>query len=176
MWAPLVAIADLAGGDWPALARTAASVFTAEADEDAIDESLSVRLLADLRDVFDGHSEMSSADLVAGLRRVASAPWDAFDFKQRDLARWLHPSGCKPDRIRPDGTQVRGYRLEDLQDSFDRYIPASLSDSAGPSQSVTSVTETAVTDCDAPPSTGRELDDLGAWTSDITPSTNGMHA
>jgi Protein of unknown function (DUF3631) len=68
VWAPLVAIADLAGGDWPARARKAALVFTREADADAVEESLSVRLLADLRTVFTD-PVMSSTRLVELLRR-----------------------------------------------------------------------------------------------------------
>ena len=48
-WEPLIAIADLAGGDWPARARKAAIALTAEDDTDT---TLGARLLADLRDVF----------------------------------------------------------------------------------------------------------------------------
>jgi hypothetical protein len=146
VWSPLVAVADLAGGSWPERARNAATVFTAEADADAVDESLSIRLLMDLQTVFT-EPVMSSRDLVAKLRAIDSAPWDQFDFKPRDLARRLHPYGVRPDRVRPDGQQVRGYQLEDLTDTFARYIPPP--DLPGPSHSVTTSHETAVTDSDA---------------------------
>ena len=48
-WEPLIALADLAGADWPARARKAAIALTAEDDTDT---TLGARLLADLRDVF----------------------------------------------------------------------------------------------------------------------------
>jgi hypothetical protein len=44
MWEPLLAIADLAGGDWPELARQAATELVKKAQE--IEPSLNIRLLA----------------------------------------------------------------------------------------------------------------------------------
>ena len=55
VWEPLIAVADLAGGDWPARARKAAAALTAEDDTDT---TLGARLLADLRDVFGGADTM----------------------------------------------------------------------------------------------------------------------
>jgi uncharacterized protein DUF3631 len=45
-WEPLLAIADLAGGDWPIRARQAAVVLSADGNTDDVD-SLGVRLLSD---------------------------------------------------------------------------------------------------------------------------------
>ena len=45
-WRPLFAIADLAGGKWPDLAREAALKLSG----DVVDDSVGVLLLADLRD------------------------------------------------------------------------------------------------------------------------------
>src|SRR6266487_246538 len=49
-WEPLVAIADLAGGDWPELARLACKAMTTDAEADA-EGSAGERLLADLHEV-----------------------------------------------------------------------------------------------------------------------------
>jgi len=49
-WRPLLAIADAAGGTWPALARTASRTLSGVVVE--ADTSAPVRLLADLRDLF----------------------------------------------------------------------------------------------------------------------------
>ena len=50
-WEPLIAVADLAAGEWPELARHAAVMLTAERDQ-AADVSDRIRLLADCRTVF----------------------------------------------------------------------------------------------------------------------------
>jgi hypothetical protein len=53
-WEPLVAVADLAGGDWPSRARKAAVLLCAEDADADLEASLGLRLLADIRDVFAG--------------------------------------------------------------------------------------------------------------------------
>ena len=49
-WRPLLAIADMAGGEWPEAARTAA-VLLAEADE--FDDEPALMMLRDCRRIFD---------------------------------------------------------------------------------------------------------------------------
>jgi len=126
-WAPLVALADAAGGSWPGRARTAAVAMVEAADSDQAEVSLGIRLLTDCRDIFTdprtGTSELASQELVRRLHDVAEAPWAAFDLDQRGLARRLRNYGVRPDRVRPGGgDQVRGYRLEDFTDAFSRYL------------------------------------------------------
>jgi len=132
-WEPLVAIADLAGGHWPKLARTAAEVLCAESEEADLDHSIGVRLLTDVRDVFAAMTVgfMASQDLVAALRRVEEAPWAEYDFTTRKLADKLRHFGVKPTRNTTGS--ARGYRREDLDDAFTRYLPVP------PSEAVRSV-------------------------------------
>ncbi|HMF07336.1 MAG TPA: DUF3631 domain-containing protein [Methylocella sp.] len=52
VWEPLIAIADAIGGDWPKRARDAAVALVTAAKE--VEPSLGVRLLANIREVFDG--------------------------------------------------------------------------------------------------------------------------
>lgn len=136
-WAPLVAVADAAGGGWPARIRRATVAMVAAVDGDQAEASLGVRLLTDCRDVFAeaAVSELASAELVRLLRGIDEAPWSAFELDQRSVARRLRPYGVRSRQLRPGGGgQVRGYRLEDFTDPFVRY----LTDLAGePSQSVT---------------------------------------
>ena len=71
-WRPLLAIADLAGGDWPRRARDAAHLLSGEQDDSAVN----VELLADIRTAFgDDRDEMKSADLVAALVADPERPW-----------------------------------------------------------------------------------------------------
>jgi Protein of unknown function (DUF3631) len=96
---PLIAIADLAGGDWPARARKAAEILTAgERDSDS-DTSLSVRLLADLREVFAGEERLDTRTIIERLVKVDEAPWGDLDGRRLDaraLANRLRPYGVRP--------------------------------------------------------------------------------
>ena len=60
MWEPLLAIADVAGGDWPRRAREAGRALVRAAEED--DDDLKLKLLSDIRELFltefpDGYPE-----------------------------------------------------------------------------------------------------------------------
>jgi hypothetical protein len=130
-WEPLIAIADAAGGRWPELARTACAVLVARAEGDDEDRSLGMRLLTDIHEVFTerGASFLSSADLVAGLRKVDESPWDGFDLNASKLAFRLREYGVKPGR---DTTGcVRGYAVEWFHDAFSRYLRQSPSKLSG---------------------------------------------
>jgi hypothetical protein len=122
-WEPLLAVADLAGGDWPQRARRAARMLAGERAEADWNASYGVRLITDIRDMYDGlHlSFMSSRDTVIGLRRLDEAPWRDLELTTRGLADRLRPFGVRPRR-NTAGTE-RGYRREDLADTFARYAP-----------------------------------------------------
>src|SRR5262245_49135515 len=62
-WRPLLAIADLAGGEWPQLARHASLTLSGESPE----ETLGVTLLADCRLAFGGNDVVRSHDLATKL-------------------------------------------------------------------------------------------------------------
>lgn len=121
-WEPLVAVADVAGGHWPATARAACSALVSRAAEADEDQSLAVKLLADVRDIFDQRATMflPSAELVNELRKIDDSPWNDFDLSPRKLAYRLKDFGIKPERV--GHAAVRGYRLETLHDVFQRYI------------------------------------------------------
>ena len=75
-WEPLVAVADLAGGRWPGLARDAAVVLTADQDSEAR-TSDGIRLLADIRAAFAalGNPEaVTTKDLLRALNADPEAP------------------------------------------------------------------------------------------------------
>lgn len=122
-WEPLIAIADLAGGDWPKRARAAALAMTAENDEGDLDRSLEQRLLADVRDVFAelaGVSFLPSRELVLRLYKIEDAPWNDLEMTPTSLAKRLRSFGVRP-RPNAQGT-ARGYHRADLSDAFDRYL------------------------------------------------------
>ena len=121
-WEPLVAVADRAGGDWPARARKAALLLCAEDADSGTDASLGLRLLADIRDVFTGMtvSFLSSADLTARLRNADDGPWQALDLSMHKLAYLVKPYSVRPRQN--DTRTARGYHAADFADAFMRYL------------------------------------------------------
>lgn len=126
VWEPLVAIGDAAGGPWSERARAAALAVIANGAEDG--ESLGVRLLRDLRNVFAGRAAMHTTDILTSLTGIEDAPWGDLRGKPLDargLARRLRPYEVKPRDVKLDGANLKGYSVNDLADAWERYLPIS---------------------------------------------------
>jgi hypothetical protein len=118
------------------------------ADSEVGAESDKVRLLADIRAIFEelALDRLPSASLVAELVKDADGRWAAYGrnskpITQRQVATLLSefttPSGAKikPRNVRTDGKVPKGYAREDFADAFERYLsPSPLSQSATPLQ------------------------------------------
>jgi hypothetical protein len=129
-WEPLIAIADLAGGDWPARARDAASAMTQAEAQQEEDTAASVRLLADLRQVFTAADAeaLYTSTLLEALHQLEDAPWADWyghPLTTRDLAKLLRPYQVESKNIREQGTGQprKGYAQADLHDAWARYVP-----------------------------------------------------
>jgi Protein of unknown function (DUF3631) len=126
VWEALFAIADAAGGDWPATARTAAVALVAAGREE--EPSLGIRLLADLRIVFAKHEALSTKSILTSLCAMEEAPWGDMRGKPLDargLALRLRQYGVKRKQIRQNDVTLKGYAKADLHDAWLRYLPAS---------------------------------------------------
>jgi len=123
-WRPLLAIADVAGGEWPERARKAAEASrNAEGD----DGSRLELLLGDIRDTFADRAEMPSADLVKALVELEGHPWAELGksrkpLTQNRLARMLKPLGIAPQKIGPEKERVNGYVRAHFKEAFGRYL------------------------------------------------------
>jgi hypothetical protein len=136
-WEPLIAIAELAGGDWPQRARKAALGLSANGDRENV--SHRVELLAAIRDVF--HDEhISSSDLICQLALDPESYWhgwwDADRDKpargaQRKLANVLKEYGIHSKQVRVGDKTLKGYDRFDLEDAFERYLPSSATSETG---------------------------------------------
>src|SRR5262249_21904188 len=121
-WRPLLAIADIAGGEWPERARAAVRALDTE------DDTAPVTLLLDIQSVFSarGVDRISSADLVAALVAMEGRPWAEWPqgkpLTQNGLARLLKLFGIAPTTIRVAAATPKGYVLAHLADTFKRYI------------------------------------------------------
>jgi Protein of unknown function (DUF3631) len=108
-WRPLLAIADACTPTWGRAAREAAIALSKNLDED-----LSVRLLTDVRDIFDRHptvDRLSSAVIVGELVELADGAWSEWrglrndqmprKLSQGGLALMLAPFAIRPQTIWP---------------------------------------------------------------------------
>ena len=122
-WEPLVAIADAAGGHWPTTARSACAYLCKP--EVRGEASLGLRLLADVRDAFGDDERLSTTALIERLVAMPEAPWGELygrELKPRDLAKRLHAYGISSTKVKVAGESLRGYRREDLWDTWQRYL------------------------------------------------------
>ena len=125
---PLLAIADLAGVEWAQRARQA--VVELRGGETADDDSIGVRLLADVRGVFEALAadRVSTADLLAHLHGLDEAPWVEWYGKPltaRGLSKLLDPYRVRSRTVRlDDGGTAKGYKRERFEDAWKRYLPA----------------------------------------------------
>jgi hypothetical protein len=129
VWEALLAIADAAGGDWPKRARVAAVALVAAARETET-QSLGIRLLADLRTVFErsGEDKLATDAILKSLTDMDEAPWGDIRGKElnaRGLARRLGKYGVKPKTVRIGDATPKGYERADLLDAWIRYLPDS---------------------------------------------------
>jgi hypothetical protein len=126
VWEALLAVADVAGGDWPDKARTACRYFVLDKAEEKL--SLGVRLLGDLRTVFDGHDRMFSAEMVTALTSDPESEWADLWGKpldQRRLAKELKRYGLESQEVRIGATNRKGYIVagdNGLKQAWDRYL------------------------------------------------------
>jgi hypothetical protein len=120
-----LAIADLAGGEWPQLARQAGLMLSGEAHDGAV----GVELLKDIRLAFGNDEVIRSTDLVAKLTADPERPWA--DWKhgrplaQRQLASLLAPFHVISTTVHPPGglPHGKGYRRADFEEAWKAYCP-----------------------------------------------------
>lgn len=133
VWEALLAVADLAGGEWPTRARRGAVALVAAIREDAR-QSLGVRLLADLRTVFGGQRVLPTDTILKLLHGLEESPWSELRGKPLDargLSSRLRKYELRPKTVRmPDGSTPKGYRADDLADAWNRYLPPTPGNSA----------------------------------------------
>lgn len=126
IWECLIAIADCAGAEWPNKARVAAVALVADS-EDMV-ASLGVRLLGDMKLIFENRESISTEEILVSLRALKEAPWSDIRGKPIDsrlLAFKLSTYGIKSMTIRVKENTPKGYRKVDFLDAWSRYLPAS---------------------------------------------------
>jgi hypothetical protein len=126
-WSAMLAVADVAGGEWPARARSVAVTLTQTDAPD--DQSIKVHLLGDIRAAFDALGDkLGTKSLIENLTGIEERPWGEWKagkpITPAQLARLLGPFQVIPVNIKTaTGAVLKGYRREDFADAFERYLP-----------------------------------------------------
>jgi hypothetical protein len=127
---PLLAIGDYAGGDWPAFARK--SLVALKGGHTIEDESISTRLLADIRTVFGDKDRVASRALLEGLHELEEAGWDDWfgrPLSAAKLNRLLHDFAIHSRVVRFGDKTAKGFLREQFQDAWARYLRSERSQS-----------------------------------------------
>jgi hypothetical protein len=118
---PIFACADIAGGDWPRIARDVARNLVGE------DQDRRTLLLADIREIFDGRDRATSAELANSLGAREDRPWcewrNGKPITPRQIAKLLEPFGIAPGTIRTAAGTAKGYLAEAFKEAFALYTP-----------------------------------------------------
>jgi Protein of unknown function (DUF3631) len=125
MWEPLLAIADLAEGDWPERAWKAALKLSGNGARE--DDSLTAILLRDIYYIFEetGAEGFKTSDLIFELCRIEESPWGDWRGKSitpHALSRLLKPHRIKTMPLRVEGEVVRGYKRAQFDDATHRVL------------------------------------------------------
>jgi putative DNA primase/helicase len=124
-WRTLLAIAEVAGGEWPRKGREAALALTADRDE----QDLGTQLLADVFLIFKKQNQdlLPTKEILDGLLAMEDRPWNEYrrgkPITARGLALLLARYKVRPDRTR----EVRGYKRADVEAAAVRYKPSQAS-------------------------------------------------
>lgn len=135
VWEPLLAVADAAGGWWPARARAACVALAGAAV--SREASLGIRLLTDLREVFGGVDRLATTAILERLHQLDEAPWSNLKgapLDARGLAWRLGSYEVSSTKVKIDGKALQGYRREDLWDCWERYCPLPTSQVPEPTE------------------------------------------
>ena len=136
-WEFLLAIADVAGGRWPELARRAAIALSGAADDV---KSVGQELLEDIREIFDHKrvDRISTGQLLEALCEDDEKSWAAYNrgkpMTAKQLAKRLHEFKIISRTVRIGHATPKGYLLSDFDDAFARYAAATPDSPATPPQ------------------------------------------
>jgi len=127
-WRPLLAIADVAGREWPERARQAAVKLSTSSEVAGM--SFPTMLLADIKAIFDDRNtdKISSSDLANALASIEGRPWAEYGKQQKQitqnaLARLLADFKINPGTIRiSEKDTPKGYKREQFADAWERYL------------------------------------------------------
>jgi hypothetical protein len=124
-WEPILAIADAAGDHWPDTARVTAVTLVTHFRRYAEEQSLGIKLLADMRMVLNEPAKFTKT-ILDELQKLDESPWVDMrgnPLTDRELARRLRKYEIRSTSVRIGNATAKGYRREDFVDAWARYLP-----------------------------------------------------
>jgi len=124
-WEPLLAIASIAGDDWPKRAWRAALKLSGNAEDGG---TVGNELLADIREVFELRRvvKISTADLITALCDDDEKPWATYNrgkpITPRQVAKKLKEYNIASKTIRISYDVSKGFERSQFEDAFTRYL------------------------------------------------------
>jgi putative DNA primase/helicase len=127
-WEPLLAIAEMAGGEWPQMARDAALKLSGSTEDGG---TMGNELLADIREIVESKrlAKISTADLIAALCDDDEKSWATYNrgrpITPRQVAKKLKEYGIASKNLRINYEVVKGFEHEQFKEAFARYLALS---------------------------------------------------
>lgn len=131
-WKPLFSIAQMAGGDWPELAKK--SYFAEVRDSESSSKlSTGLQLLSDIREVLKPHEHViATTELIERLCDLEESQWTEYNFRESDperrrvqsrqVSNLLKDYKITPGTIRIGNATPKGYKRAQLEIAWNRYI------------------------------------------------------
>ncbi len=128
-WLALMKVAEVLGGDWPDLAKSAAIALTGSEDNS---DDLSTMLLRDINEILQQRGWVKvipSTTLCEELNKLSDRPWPSMRNDKGVSGHWLahhlKPFELTPAKRRDGNSLTRGYSVEKFQGVFSRYVSES---------------------------------------------------
>ena len=127
-WEPLLAIADIAGGIWPNLARSTAIRLSKVENEP---QSIGIQLLTDIQEIFELKqvTRISTANLIDILCADDEKCWATYNrgkpISPRQIATRLAEYGIWSKTIRIGDYTPKGFEISQFDEAFSRYLTSS---------------------------------------------------
>jgi hypothetical protein len=133
-WSPLFAILAIADISRLKELRESAMRLTHNKASNAEDDSLSLRLLADIRSVWPGSEpKVFTAVLIERLKNIEDGHWMSDEkFDGRKLGKLLKPFGVTPATVQIGKDNRKGYYRESADAAFSRYLGTEPSEASEP--------------------------------------------
>jgi len=128
LWMPLFAVCSVAAPERVGELKQCAQALTGSKAADDVEDSLPLKLLADVRSLWPmSAAHMATATVLERLKEIPDSPWTDFGkngLNARALSRMLRPFGVEPRQVRTMAGNLKGYQFAELEQAFSRYLPA----------------------------------------------------
>jgi hypothetical protein len=124
IWMPLFAVCAVAAPDRLQELRRCAEALSGSKAAHDVDDSLALKLLADVREVWGGDSEkLKTEELIKRLNRLTESPWATVPLDALKLSQRLRPFGVISRQIRLEDWTGKGYLRSEVDAVLERYLP-----------------------------------------------------